>query len=87
MTKNGPKIDPELAFELSTRDDNERLGVLVRLSNPLDQEQREALKNAGVEVGSEAGNIISCRASVQAIRRLSQLDFVVSIEGGRVRPY
>lgn len=84
MADFGAKIKPELAMELATKDERTHIGVIVHIASPLTLEQRERLTEAGAEINSEAGDVITCRASSEAIRAMTQLEFVLSLEGGKV---
>lgn len=87
MRNADSKIDPELAFELASKSEETVFGVVVRIDTPFTSERRGALEQAGVDINSEAGDILTCRASSRAIRTMSQYDFVRSIQGGRLKLY
>jgi hypothetical protein len=73
------RLDPALRRVLETRPDSV-VGVLVRTTAPLTDEQRVRLERDGVAVATVVGTIFTARARARAAARLADLPFVVHVQ-------
>ncbi len=83
------KLDPELrqlvdAVTLSAMAGSvSKLRILVALSRPAEATDRVRLKEAGLEMGSEAGEILTGTIATSRLEALAADPLVVKIEGSR----
>lgn len=78
------KLTPLLAHRLATSAGTDVLGVELRLDGELTSHRRAALEALGLSIGTVAGSVLTCRGTVEAVRTLAGLDFVVSVDSGIV---
>lgn len=80
------KLDPFLLRLVTQRPDS-LIGVLVRASEAIDADRREALEDAGLRIGTVVDRIVTGRIRAGAVPRLARLPFVSRIEAARrLRP-
>jgi subtilisin family serine protease len=72
-----------LAIEAGAPGEEPRIGIFVRLASPAGL---DALRDAGAEIGSVIGDIVTARVPVSALARLGQSPALASIEAARVVP-
>jgi hypothetical protein len=60
--------------------DSARVGVLLRLREPLSEEQRRLLERCGLRVGSVLATVVTGEAQKRHLGRLAALPFVAYIE-------
>ncbi|RPH37848.1 hypothetical protein EHM92_01620 [bacterium] len=67
----------DASYDVSVRADGvKEYGVIIRSSSPQD------LRDAGVQVGSAFGDVITARVSVDELRRVVSLSTVRAVEQG-----
>ena len=77
------KLDLALRSALADRErtaSDEPLSVLLRLDAPPDDARRAALVDAGLDVGTEAGDVVVVSGPAEAVREAVRLPFVQSAE-------
>jgi hypothetical protein len=77
------KLNPALKLKLSQISDNPdavRIGVIGKCSSDINGSLKEELVKTGAGIHSVIKNIFTAEASAEAINRLSNLEFVESLE-------
>jgi hypothetical protein len=72
-------IDAALRARIAAEPESE-VGVFVRLRRPPDTQDRRALADAGMRIGTVAGDVVSGRLRACDVLRVAALDSVVAIE-------
>jgi hypothetical protein len=84
MTARVP-LEPALRARIAAEPEAE-LGVLVRTARPPGDADRRAMAEAGLRIGTVAGDVASGRLRACDALRVAALDFVVAVELAREVP-
>ena len=80
------KLSPGFAT-LASGVDERPVAVLIRTQGPVAEDERRALRAAGVELHAVVGDVVSARVARRDLERVAALPFVRYVEPGRaLRP-
>ena len=79
------KLDAGLRTELDQMDGETEVECLIGLSTPSPADARDQLEDAGLQVRTVAGDVVTASGTAKAIHRATRFAWVVSIEPSRVR--
>jgi hypothetical protein len=83
MTQHS-KLSPELSdFVLRKTEAVGTISAFLLLAGELTPDREAALRGFGVEIGSRAGDVLTCDIPIANLPAVSALDFVRYIEGSR----
>ena len=84
------KFDAPLRMKLreveAAGSDDAVVSVFVELPGAPTAEQRTALEQAGLDVQTVAGRVVTARGTSAAVHRVASLDFVTSVSLSQTRP-
>jgi hypothetical protein len=77
------KVDARGRFQLMKGEISGPVEILVRTAEPVSAQERRALRDAGCDIHSIMGNILSAETDVENLTEVARLPFVQKIELGR----
>lgn len=79
------KLDAGLRTELDQMDDDAVVECLVGLAADAPDDAHTQLEDAGLQVRTVAGDVVTVNGTAEAVRRATRFAWVVRIEPSRVR--
>jgi len=78
-----PKFESALNIKLKKmikENDDSPIGIIMLTKEKLNSSERTELKNTGVKIGSETGNIITATGTPEAVIKAGELEIVTQIQ-------